>query len=290
MKTNGKNVGREKHNRAPAKQSPSGTTPKAQEKPARPKHEESQTLMSRKALRAKLDAVALNLPPRREVEVAIFEFDENRSNECVFCEYLYLPDKDVIALGNDLSEVIRKRLALSGGGVSVGGERRRAAQLANKCRIGQDKGYSTIDRNETQSGRPVSYFVALGAELGDLDESQLTSVLLPFLPLMRNIVATQNSAIESCEPGDVVSMETVPETQDSPDASESELLSTIRQLGPEYLAEKLREAKWARHHLQQGRIPLLAKPKPGASKRTAPTDDTDTDTVEAPSAELAVAQ
>ncbi|OWY70413.1 hypothetical protein B7486_16625 [cyanobacterium TDX16] len=55
--------------------------------------------------------------------------------------------------------------------------------------------------------------------------------------------------------GDVIrryaATEAVPVASDSPDASEAELLTIIRELGPDYLAEKLRAAQWALHRHKQ---------------------------------------
>lgn len=146
----------------------------------------------------------------------------------------------------------------------------RAAALANKCRIGQSKSYETIDRNDTSGGRPVSYFVALGAELGELDEDQLTSVLLPFLPILRNIVAKQDKRIQGREPGEVVSMETIP---DSPDATEARLLAMMRELGPDYLAQAALQAEWTLGRVRD------------ANEEAGGDDDTDTE--EAAAAETA---
>lgn len=98
---------------------------------------------------------------------------------------------------------------------------KRAAELANRCRIGRDNYFSTIDENESTSGRPVSYYVALGAELGDMDETELKSVLIPFLPMLRKIVAEQDAEIDGCNPGDVVSMETVTGRPDAPNSAEA---------------------------------------------------------------------
>lgn len=113
--------------------------------------------LSRDELRAAIAQDEPNLPDRRKVQVAIFDYDDNDNNERIFGEYLYLTDAEVIALARDTGDVIRRYAAT----------------------------------------------------------------------------------------------EAVPVASDSPDASEAELLTIIRELGPDYLAEKLRAAKWALHRHKQ---------------------------------------